>query len=220
MTFRKNIVRLLRKNGKTNFIYNLNEHSKILDVGCGNASTIIDIKALKPGCKLTGIDIDDYNQTAESKKLIDNYVISQPKNFARAIEDIPGKFDVVMSTHNLEHTLDRKKVLINMLNKVKSNGLFYLSFPCMESIKFPSRHGTLNYYDDNTHRDIPPSFDDVVRVIQEHNFKIIYSTRRHRPILLFLIGLILEPFSVLKKKVLRGTWEFYGFETIIHAKKI
>ena len=220
MTFRKNITRLLRWNGKTNFIYKLNEHSSILDVGCGNASTILDIKSLKPRSKLTGIDIDDYKQTAESKKLIDNYVISQPRHFARAIEDIPGKFDVVMSSHNLEHTLDRDKVLINMLSKVEKNGLFYLSFPCMESTKFPSRQGTLNYFDDETHHDIPPSYDDTIRVIQEHGFKITYSTRRHRPMLLFFIGLILEPISKLKKKVLRGTWEYYGFESIIHAKKI
>jgi len=216
----KVILRFLRKYGKDNFISNLDSHSKILDVGCGNASTIQNIKIIKPFCNLTGIDINDYNQTLDSKRVIDNYIIAHPNDFAKSIDSIPLQFDAVMSSHNLEHTLDREKVLISMLDKVKKNGVLYISFPCERSINFPRRAGTLNYYDDETHKENPPDFDGIIRTIKDNNFQIIYSSRRYRPLILFFIGLLLEPISSIKKRVLRGTWEFYGFESIIHARKM
>ena len=55
------------------------------------------------------------------------------------------------------------------------------------------------------------------------NFRKIlkfFFKKRYRPIVFFLIGLILEPISIITKRCLKGTWELYGMETIIHAKKI
>ena len=52
----------------------------------------------------------------------------------------------------------------------------------MESTKFPSRQGTLNYFDDETHHDIPPSYDDIIKVpgINEKIAKDIHSSFKNR----------------------------------------
>lgn len=209
---------MLKKYNKEKFISSLADNAKILDVGCGNAS-VINVKKLKPNCIYTGIDISDYAQTTTSKSMMDEYIITTTENFATSIKNIPGEFDAVISSHNLEHTDDREQVLVQMINKVRKNGRIYISFPCAESINFPKREGTLNYFDDNTHKYNPPDFDNIIEVLKNNNFLIEVSTRRYRPLLAFIIGLIYEPLSMYKKKVLRGTWQLYGFESIIHAKK-
>ena len=59
-----------------------------------------------------GIDIGDYGQTEYSKSLIDKYIITTHyDNFHKAILDINQEFDVVISSHNLEHCNNRELVL-------------------------------------------------------------------------------------------------------------
>ena len=67
---------------------------------------------------------------------------------------------------------------------------------------------------------MPPKFQAFINELKNNNFEIIFSTRRYKPLFLWLIGLIIEPYSKYKKKVLKGTWEYYGFESIIWAKKL
>ena len=50
--------------------------------------------------------------------------------------------------------------------------------------------------------------------------KIIFSRKSNQPILMRLIGELTEPFSKIQNKVLSGTWEKWGFESLIIAKKI
>ncbi len=49
--------------------------------------------------------------------------------------------------------------------------------------------------------------------------KIDFISKQYRPNILKFIGFLLEPFSYFMGKNLLGTWEFWGFETIIHVKK-
>ena len=93
------------------------------------------------------------------------------------------------------------------------------SFPCAKSIDFPNRIGGLNYFDDDTHQYAPPNFEDVLKTLGDNDFEIEFSVKQYRPWLLALIGLIVEPMSAARGKIMRGTWELYGFETIIHARK-
>lgn len=55
--------------------------------------------------------------------------------------------------------------------------------------------GTLNYYDDPTHKDAPPDFQSVLRVLNEHNLKILYANPRYSPVLLRVVGFLIEPLS-------------------------
>jgi hypothetical protein len=130
--------------------------------------------------------------------------------------------DAVVSSHNLEHCEFRYEVIAAMCSALKPSGVMYLSYPAEESIKFPSRGGTLNYYDDKSHVDSPPLTSKVLDVLREQKMEVLFVSRRYRPFFLFLIGFLLEPLSRIFRRVapLGSTWALYGFETVIWAKKI
>lgn len=207
----------VRQRGRTSFISKLYSKCKILDVGCGNNSPF-NVKQIIPNCEYTGIDIGDYNQSKPN--IADNYIVTNPNNFTNEISRLSNSFDAVISSHNLEHCDDRDGTFQAMLASLKIGGEIYISFPCEDSIKFPKRYGTLNYFDDDTHKFSPPNFSKLIEHLKHSNFEVIFSTKRYKPPILWVIGLLLEPISIYKKKVLLGTWEYYGFESIIWAKKL
>ena len=151
--------------GKTAFLNKLKNDAKILDVGCGNDSPI-RTKIILPNCKYTGIDIENYNQSLNPVNVADKYIMTNSKNFSKSISQINELFDAIISTHNIEHCEERELVLKNMCDKIKPGGLLYLTFPSEDTIEFPSRNGTLNYYDDNTHLYNPPEFNEVLKILK------------------------------------------------------
>jgi SAM-dependent methyltransferase len=126
----------------------------LLDVGCGNNAPYIT-KTLFPLFHYTGIDVADYNQS--SPNLADQYIVTTPEQFHENIVKL-GKFDCVVSSHNLEHVDEREKTLVAMISAVKNGGYIFLAFPTEASVHFPSRKKTLNYFDDPTHKESPPIF--------------------------------------------------------------
>lgn len=208
---------VLRPHGKTHFLLSLDSHASILDVGCGNNSPF-QVKSVLPNSTYTGVDIGDYNQTKPNRA--DRYILTTPTAFTDALRAFHPEFDAVLSSHNIEHCDDREGTFDAMLKATRVGGRVYVSFPCEASVRFPSRAGTLNYYDDATHKHAPPDFDGLVQVLRQSGFKIEYSTRHHRPAFYWILGLLVEPVSRWRKRVMRGTWELYGFESIIVARKV
>jgi SAM-dependent methyltransferase len=172
---------------------------------------------MQPLINYTGLDIGDYNQ--EKPILADEYLITCPENFAYEIEKRPSHYDSILSSHNIEHCLDRKRTLIAMMRALRPGGRLYIAFPSSRSIDFPRRQGTLNYYDDSTHIDVPPDFDEYLALLSAEGFSIDYSTKRYRPIIMRILGFINERRSKNSGIVMTGTWEYYGFESIIWARK-
>jgi SAM-dependent methyltransferase len=188
----------------------------LLDVGCGNDSPFI-CKTVRPDIYYVGIDIGDYSQFRHPSNIADEYVITTPDAFANTIDDLGKKFDAIISAHNLEHCNDPDATLRAMLRALKPEGRLFLSFPSEASILFPKRQG-LNFFDDCTHREIP-QFSEVLKLIKSEGFQIDFVSERHRPKFLVLVGWLFEPISAFCGKILIGTWELYGFESIIWAKK-
>lgn len=60
------LARFLRPKSKLSFVNSLPINADILDVGCGN-EPVMCIKLIRPKCKYTGIDVEDYMQTEFSK---------------------------------------------------------------------------------------------------------------------------------------------------------
>jgi SAM-dependent methyltransferase len=209
-------LRTFRRKALYAFLASLPADASVMDVGCGNDSSY-NIKTIFPRFTYTGIDVGDYNET--KPRLADHYIVVPPVEFADAIGNFKGSFDAVVSSHNLEHCDEREKTLHNMLDAVKFGGRLYLSFPTEASIDFPHRKRTLNYYDDDTHKDVPPRFADVLRIMGEHGFTVEQALPRYRPAVLWLLGLLQEPIARRRNDILQGTWAFYGFESIIWARK-
>ena len=202
--------------GKKSFISNLPLNSNIFDVGCGNDSPYIT-KSILPNCIYTGLDIGDYN--ISKPNLADEYILTDPNSFTDEILKFQDKFDAVICAHNLEHCNDRMGTLYAMLRALKPGGLIYLSFPCDDSENFPSRLGTLNYRDDPTHKLSPPNFDSIISAMVDNKFDIVYSVKKYQPLPLWLIGICTEVYSLITKKITIGTWYYWGFETVIIARK-
>jgi len=208
--------KILRPNGREDFISNLPNGANLLDVGCGNNSPF-KTKIINNSLIYTGLDIGDYNQTTPN--LADKYILSTPEEFALTISKMTNSFDAVISSHNLEHCDDRQATLIAMLDSIKVGGRLFISFPSERSVEFPSRGGTLNYFDDPTHKLKPPSYAEVIQTIISKGFEIQFQSPNYSPVMSRFLGFILEPLSRLRNQVMFATLAFYGYETIIIAKK-
>ena len=191
--------------------------ARVLDVGCGNNSPYV-FKTLRPDIRYIGLDIADYNQGSDPCEYADEYLLATPEGFAEKIFAMPAAFDAVVSSHNIEHCNDPDGVLAAMLRSVKPGGRIFLAFPCEESVHFPSRRGTLNFFDDPTHLAVP-QYAGILRRIYEEDFTVEVAVKRYRPVYHFLRGAVAEPLSALRKRVMYGTWALYGFETIIWAAR-
>jgi len=209
--------RVLNQKYKPDFILQLPRDAKVLDVGCGNNSAQ-STKKLRPDIYYVGLDIGDYNQKDSPANHADEYIITSSQMFAEEIEKKPEIFAAVISSHNLEHCERPERVLSAMCRCLAPGGQLYLAFPSEASVNFPRRSGTLNFYDDDTHREVP-RFLQVIERIQAAGLKIEFSAKQYRPPYKYLRGLLNEPRSAAKKRVYSGTWALYGFESIIWARR-
>lgn len=207
---------ILRPSGKYSFLNTIKPGVEVLDVGAGKSPN--RIKRIFPNLTYVGIDIDDHFKN--KKNMADKYILTTIDDFEKTLKKQSNKFYCTISSHNLEHCENRVLVLKHTLDTVKSGGFIYLSFPSEITVNFDKgRSGTLNYFDDDTHKELPPNFQDTLQSIKSANFTIVKTKVSYKPIILYLIGLILEPISKISKKVMPGTLQYWGFETIIIAKK-
>jgi SAM-dependent methyltransferase len=213
------LIGLVKRRGKYGFIDSLPPKARVLDVGCGNNSPF-RFKTQRPDCYYIGLDIGDYNQPAHPKEYADEYILSEPGHFAAAIKGFECQVDAVLSSHNLEHCDAPDEVMVAMLKALKPGGRLYLSFPCEESVRFPRRRGTLNFFDDPTHKTVP-NWKNAISKIEQEGLVVDFMAKRYRPPLLAVIGLFLEPVSMLAGKVAPAgaTWGLYGFESVIWASR-
>ena len=132
----------LRQHGLRSFLSSSKENCKILDVGCGNRSSIF-IKSIIPSADVFGIDIGDYNQSKESKMLYKRYITTLPENFDSTIYEIKEDFDIVISNHNIEHCNNPQSTFSAMIDRLAVGGRLFIATPSTLSVNFPSRGGTL-----------------------------------------------------------------------------
>lgn len=193
--------------------------ASILDVGCGNGSAS-RIKSIREDLRYCGIDITGYMISDANKALMDSYFLFRPEQFAAGILSIGRTFDAVLSNHNLEHCNEPMEVLESMTRAVKPGGHLYLAFPSEASVNLPSRTGCLNFHDDPSHQTVL-DFDDLIDTLTSMEFQISRAVRRNHGTagIGWLLGALLEPWSYLSGKVLPFTWYFWGFESVIVARR-
>lgn len=211
---------LTPRHRKRAFISQLPQGAKLLDVGCGNDSPLYT-KSIRPDVYYVGVDISDRRQTVKSKLSADEYLLCAPETFDQTISGFgAGCFDAVISNHNLEHCNHPDRVLRAMCKVLCQGGQMFLGFPCEASVSMPSRRGTLNFYDDPTHR-APPVWKDVLHILSENGMTLSFAAQRYRPWGAFMIGLAFEPFvaPIRRQAPKATTWALYGMESIIWAEK-
>lgn len=201
--------------GKDAFVKSCPAGARLLDVGCGNNSPSY-VKMRRPDLHYTGIDIGDYNQSEPPDQVADRYIVVPPQDFASKIRDFQGTMDAVLSSHNIEHCDDPDATVAAMADALAPGGRLFMAFPCEASVRFPSRRGTLNFFDDPTHKTVP-QFAALVSGFRSCGLEVPVAIRRYRPLVNVLKGLRAEPVSWLQRRVFTGTWALYGFESIIWA---
>ena len=104
--------------------YSLTEESQVLDIGCGKAFLLHELKLLLPGIKVCGIDISEHSLKHATEK-IRPYLLCQ-----RAQDPLPfrdNEFDLVISLgtfHNLK--LFELKSSIQEMERVGQQGYLML----------------------------------------------------------------------------------------------
>jgi SAM-dependent methyltransferase len=216
MKIKKIVRKILDPHSKTAFILQMKSKSKVLDVGCGNNSAEI-IKSIKENIDYTGIDVGDYNLSKKSKDLMENYIVCSSIDFADEIKK-HGKYNYIISSHNLEHCDDWKKTVESMCEATDNNGMIYISTPNSKSTTFESRGGTLNFFDDSTHKE-PIDFNVLKTLLGKKNMGIVYAKEGHNTAATKFIGFLQEKISQKRNRVLTYTWAYWGFESVIWAIK-
>lgn len=110
------------------YYYDLNNQSKIIDLGCGKGFLIYEIKRILKKIKIVGLDISSYaikNSKIEIKKNIFKYDLNKKLKFKNQ------EFDLVLCINTL-HNLKIKKVkqCLEEINRIGKK-----SFVCIESFK-------------------------------------------------------------------------------------
>lgn len=160
----------------------------------------------------------DYNKTDNSKKEYTRYMLVDADKFDIRIKSLNFSFDLITSNHNIEHCNDPQSTFNAIFERLAPGGLMFIATPSVSSLKFPSRVGCLNFYDDDTHK-YPV---DLSELFKDHsdNITILFYSKSYRPIFWSLIGWALEYLSQRSRRVMLGTWDYYGFEQVMWLKKI
>ena len=186
------------------------ESPKILDIGAGNHSAT-RTKEVFPNCEYHGVDRDkDYsNSDSDLKKMDYFYEMDLQKLDFQAIPD--NYFDVIIIAHVIEHLKNGDTVIEKLTEKLSPNGIIYVEWPSIRSIKLPSKRGTLNFFDDITHVKLY-SLEEICNICLSKNLTFLEGGIRRSKRLIFLI-----PVKMLDQKLRKGYveaetfWDLLGF---------
>lgn len=96
--------------------YKLSNNSKVLDVGCGKAFLLYEIKKILPGIKVKGLDISNHGLKNAPKFIKSNLVKHDIRN---GLNFKKNSFDLVISLaclHNLE--INHLFKIVKQINKI------------------------------------------------------------------------------------------------------
>lgn len=196
-----------------------NREFKLLDIGAGNHSASL-VKHYLPNCRYFGVDIDKaYNNDESDFALMKEF---WEKDLTKLdFADIPdASFDAILMAHIIEHLENGDEVLKALLNKLKKGGVIYIEFPGRKSTDLPSKKGTLNFYDDDTHCRLY-THEEIAAILEENDFKVISAGTRKdwRYIALMPIKI---PYHILKSGYVPGSvfWDWYGFAEFVFGQKL
>ena len=190
----------------------------LLDVGAGNHSAT-KIKKHFPQCRYFGIDIvKDYNNSEEDFNLMEGF---WEKDLTKLdFDDIPDHFfDAILMTHIIEHLQNGDKVINALLPKLKKGGYIYIEYPSGNSVNFPSKKGTLNFYDDPTHVRIYNT-KELADLLEAQGMKVLQSGVRRD-----WRNILMMPVKIIHNKIKYGYvmgsvyWDWFGFAEFVYAEK-
>ena len=191
---------------------------RLLDVGAGNHSPSL-AKRWFPNCHYAGVDRDrNYNIDASDLAAMDEFFeLDLTRLEFGAIPD--ASYDVLLLAHVIEHLPNGDAVLRALVPKLRPGGFLYVEFPGPQSLKLPSKKGTLNFHDDETHVRV---FDhrEVAGILEGCGLRVVRSGARRDP-----IGILFLPLHAWRAKRAHGYvpggvfWDLFGFADQVLAER-
>lgn len=183
---------------------------KILDIGAGNHSAS-KTKELFLNCEYWGVDrCTDYANSAEDFHFMDKFCEMDLTQLEFDI--LPDSyFDIIIMAHVIEHLSNGDEVLKRLSDKLAPNGIIYLEWPGIRSTKLPSKKGTLNFFDDETHIRIY-DIKEIYNILLSKGLKFCEGGGRRslRLILLMPVKAIWDKWN--RGYILASTfWDLMGF---------
>jgi SAM-dependent methyltransferase len=190
----------------------------LLDIGAGNYSAT-NTKKWFPNCVYHGVDRDRaYNNSEDDFKLMDKFY--ELDLTLLHFESIPDQyFDAIMMSHVIEHLPNGIEVVKALTSKLKPGGLFYLEYPGAKSTTLPSKKGTLNFFDDDTHCRIYNKIELFNAFLASNCIPLKGGTRRD------IQNILMIPIKIIHNKLKYGYvmgsifWDLLGFAEFVLARK-
>ncbi len=195
-----------------------NEIFTILEIGIGNDSPY-KFRKLFRNSIYHGIDKNlDYNISENSIRVIDKFF---PKDLETdLLEDVPNEYyDYIIIAHVIEHLANGEEVLGHLIKKMKKDALMYIEYPSERSKYFPSMKGTLNFFDDPTHKRFY-SFSELTNLFLNKNLEILRSGVKRDFWRIFALPLTIL-ISFFRFGYIRGSvfWDLLGFSEYFLVRK-
>jgi ubiquinone/menaquinone biosynthesis C-methylase UbiE len=190
----------------------------LLDIGAGNNSAT-NTKKWFPNCTYHGVDRNrDYNNSEADFQLMDQfYEIDLTELQFDAIPD--NHYDAIMMAHVIEHLPNGTDVIKALIPKLKKGGLIYIEYPGIKSTTLPSKKGTLNFFDDDTHCRIYSKIELYNTLMTVDCQPLKGGTRRD------IQNIFLIPIKLVHNKIKYGYvmgsifWDLLGFAEFVLAKR-
>jgi SAM-dependent methyltransferase len=190
---------------------------RVIDAG-GGPMDAIKAKRLFADCWYEGINIAELPPPGPVGHGYDRYY--RVDLDATDLAFLPDRsYDLVVSSHTIEHLKDGLAVVVRLCTKVKPGGRLYLEWPSVTSTTFPVRGLGLRFDDDPTHRQTY-ALDDVRRLVEGQGLRIERAGLR-RQWLRILLAPVLVPYHSMRfrRLVLYDLWDVTGFANSLHATR-
>jgi 2-polyprenyl-3-methyl-5-hydroxy-6-metoxy-1,4-benzoquinol methylase len=141
----------------------------LLDMGCGEGRLLDQIRHSHPGWTLTGFELSETRGGLAREK--GHHVVVERSG---ALPTQESSFDVVTSTHVIEHALDDRAYAADLRRMVRPGGLVYVETP----VKLPGawyfrRNPQAGWVLDPTHVREYRSAEQVNRVLTDADLQVV-----------------------------------------------
>lgn len=96
---------------------------RLLDIGCGNGTTLRAFHEIAPGWSLAGLDVNDHSQ-----QLVES-IPGVEALYTGPVTAVPGQFQIITLIHSLEHIAEPAKFLAGLYGKLADGGLLVVQVP-------------------------------------------------------------------------------------------